>query len=270
MSDGEKEGLLQVDLSENTSDNEDLQEAVPHKTEEDAERKSVGDALTDVTNEDIEKALEKPDYISDKHWDAKTGIKIEDLASSHNELLKKMSMGGHKAPKEYDMEVFEDIDPEDKLATDFVDWSKEHKPSQDAFNKLVTIFKENAKLDAENDIINVDAEIKKLGPNADGIITANQTWIKGQVDRGLFGPADVEELEILGATANGLRVLNKLRGMTGEQAIPVSPMQVEGITSKQDLYDMVQDPRYKTDPKFRREVEKKFNDAFPGEHQPGM
>ena len=262
----EQEGLLNIDR-EDTSELEQ-QEAVPHRLEEESERKSVGDAMNDVAEEKAVEALEKPDYISDKHWDSNKGVKIEDLANSHNELLKKMSMGGHKAPEEYNLDVLEGVDPEDALANDFVNWAKEAKPSQDQFNNLVTLFKNSAQQAEEQDMINVDEEVKKLGPNADGIITANQAWIKGQVDKGVFGPADIEELEILGATANGLRVLNKLRSMTGEQSIPVSPMNVEGITSKDDLYDMVSDPRYKTDAAFRREVEAKFNQAFPGESQP--
>lgn len=269
MSEVEQEGLLQVDLSENTAENENLKETIPHRVEEEHERKSIDEALEDVTAEEVEKALEKPDYILDKHWDTKTGIKIEELANSHNELLKKMSMGGHKAPKEYDMGVFDDIDPEDELALGFVDWAEKNKPSQEAFDGLVNMFKEHAAQAEEAEKIDVASETEKLGPNAEAIITANHAWIKGQVAKGIFGPADVEELEILGATANGLRVLNKLRSMTGEQSIPVSPVQVEGISSKEDLYDMVKDPRYKTDPAYRREVEAKFNQAFPGEHQPG-
>jgi hypothetical protein len=262
----EEVGLLNID-KEDTSQ-QDQQETVPHKIEEQSARKTVGEALEGVAEESAQDALEKPDYISDKHWDVKNGIKIEELANSHNELLKKMSMGGHKAPDKYSLEVLEGIDEQDPLAQKFLKWADTAKPTQEVFDNLVNMFKETAQESEEQDMINVDEEVKKLGPNAEQIITANQAWIKGQVDKGIFGPADIEELEILGATANGLRVLNKLRGLTGEQSIPVSPMNVEGITSKDDLYDMVSDPRYKTDAKFRREVEAKFNQAFPGEQQP--
>ncbi len=33
-------------------------------------------------------------------------------------------MGKHKAPSEYDLSVMEDIDEDDELAKEFLDWAK--------------------------------------------------------------------------------------------------------------------------------------------------
>ena len=81
--------------------------------------------------------LVKPEYLEDKFWDPKTGVKTEDLNTSYKELQKAFSMGKHKAPKEYDMSALEDIDEDDELASYFKDWAKENKPTQAAYDNLV-------------------------------------------------------------------------------------------------------------------------------------
>ena len=267
MSDSmEQEGLLQVDVS---NENENAtEESVPHRAEEETERKSVGEAMEQVAEQQATDQLEKPDYIQDKHWDANKGVKIEELANSHNELQKKMSMGGHKAPKEYNLDVLDGVDQDDKLVQGFLEWANQEKPTQEQFDKLVSMFRNSAEEMEQEDMIDIKAETEKLGPNAEQIIKSTKEWVEGQVQKGVFGPADVEEIEILGATAQGTRVLSKLIAMTGQQQIPAAPESIEGIASESDLYALVKDPRYKTDPVFRREVERKFNEAFPGVAQP--
>ena len=81
----EEVGLLNID-KEDTSQ-QDQQETVPHKIEEQSARKTVGEALEGVAEESAQDALEKPDYISDKHWDVKNGIKIEELAKKYDILM---------------------------------------------------------------------------------------------------------------------------------------------------------------------------------------
>ena len=36
------------------------------------------------------------------------------------------------------------------------------------------------------------------------------------------------------------------------------------MPSQDELYEMVADPKYRTDPAFRRKVEEQFSRAFPG------
>ena len=93
----EQEGLLQVDVS---NENENAtEESVPHRAEEETERKSVGEAMEQVAEQQATDQLEKPDYIQDKHWDANKGVKIEELANSHNELQKKNEYGWTQSSK---------------------------------------------------------------------------------------------------------------------------------------------------------------------------
>ena len=57
-------------------------------------------------------------------------------------------------------------------------------------------------------------------------------------------------LRSLLSTANGINALNKIRKYYGEQTIPTSPVDVDGMPSNDELYELVADPKYKTDPDF--------------------
>ena len=66
---------------------------------------------------------------------------------------------------------------------------------------------------------------------------------------------DFEEFKIMGGTAQGIRILNIFRGMTGEKEIPTMTMQVDGL-DKDEVLSRVADPKYATDEKFRKDVER--------------
>ena len=233
---------------------------VPH-LEDDNRDQTVEQAKA----ENEKKVLEKPEYIENKFWDPEKGVKIEDLSHSYKELQKQFSMGKHKAPSEYDLSVMEDVDVDnDPLAKEFLDWAKENKPTQAAFDKLVGTFKNLSQQQAEAENINIEEETKALGPNADQIINGIKTWGQGLVAKGVWSEQDFDEFKVFAATANGINALNKIRKYYGEQTIPTAPVDVDGAASKQELYEMVADPKYKTDPAFRRKVEEQFARAFPG------
>ena len=231
---------------------------VPHKVDE--QQENVSEAKETKTN-----AAEKPDWLEDKFWDKENNeIKTEDLNKSFSELQKQFSMGKHKAPKEYDMSALEGIDEDDELASYFKDWAKENKPTQAAFDNLVNKFKELSTAQEEEDSININEEKKILGPNADQIIKGITTWGQGLVAKGIWSESDFEEFKIFAATGNGINALNKVRKYYGEQTIPTAPVDIEGQPSKEELYSLVNDPKYKSDPGFRRKVEEQFARAFPG------
>ena len=174
-------------------------------------------------------------------------------------------MGKHKAPKEYDLEVLEDVDVDnDELAQFFMDWTNKYKPTQGAFNELVSKFKELSVAQEQEDNIDVAAEKQQLGPNADQIVKGTVTWMQGLVAKGVWSETDFEEGKIFTATADGINAINKIRQYYGEQTIPTAPTDVDGQPSKEELFALVADPKYKTDPGFRAKVEKQFERAFPG------
>ena len=252
----QQEGLMgDAPVSEDQPVEEGVE--IPHKAEAQEEQ------TIEPASED--EVLEKPDFLEDKFWDPKEGVKVEDLNNSYKELQKQFSMGKHKAPKEYDLNVFEGIDvEEDPLAQEFLSWANANKPSQEAFDQLVGKFRELADQQEEESSINVEEETSKLGPNAPQIINGIKQWGQGLVSKGVWSEDDFEEFKVFAATASGINALNKVRKYYGEQQIPVATVEMDGMPSQDELYEMVADPKYKSDPSFRRQVEQKFAQAFPG------
>lgn len=236
---------------------------VPHKVDDQQENVSE-------PKEETTEPTEKPEGLEDKFWDKDKGqVKTEDLNKSYLELQKQFSMGKHKAPKEYDVTSLEDVEDDDELKTYFLDWAKENKPTQAAFDNLVNKFKELSVAQEEADSINIEEETAKLGPNAQQIIEGVKKWGQGLKAKGVFSDEDFEEFKVFAATANGINTINKLRKYYGEQTIPTAPVDVDGAPSNDELYELVADPKYKTDPAFRRKVEQQFARAFPGKVDTG-
>ena len=254
------EGLMGNVPSEEPKTPDPNETVVAHKEEEKPQ---------EAETKEETKVLEKPDYVEDKFWDPERGVKTEELSNSYSELQKQFSMGKHKAPKEYDLSALEDVDDEDPLKEYFVDWAKENKPTQGAFDNLVNKFKELSQAQEEEDSINIEEETAKLGPNAQQIIEGAKKWAQGLKAKGVFSDEDFEEFKIFAATANGINAINKIRKYYGEQTIPTAPVDIDGMPSNEELYDLVADPKYKTDAAFRRKVEAQFARAFPGKIDTG-
>ena len=89
----QQEGLIGDTPSTIEQPNPDNNEVeIPHKAEETPEQQ--------VEPASDDEVLEKPEFLEDKFWDPKEGVKVEDLNNSYQELQKQFSMGKHKAPKE--------------------------------------------------------------------------------------------------------------------------------------------------------------------------
>ena len=258
MEQNQNEGLIANFSAQEEQAPNPEETVIPHL--EDENNQTVEQAKTEQET----KVLEKPEYIEDKFWDPKSGAKIEELSHSYKELQKQFSMGKHKAPKEYDMTVLEGVSDDDPLKEKFLNWAQENKPTQAAFDKLVKDFREIAIQTEQEQSINLEEEQKALGPNAETIINGIKTWGQGLVAKGVWSDQDFDEFKVFAATANGINALNKIRKYYGEQTIPTAPIDVDGVVSQQELYEMVADPKYKTDPTFRRKVEEQFARAFPG------
>jgi hypothetical protein len=235
------------------------------ETQEDIKDEGMATANPEdtVEGEDLEGVeYERPDDFPTKFWDEKEGPDIENLVKSYNNLEKKLSEGRPKAPDEYDVSALENIDPEDPLLVKYTAWAKENGISQEAFvnlaNELVDVgyqTEKEAKLDMEK-------ERALLGENANEIIQSNINWGKGLVSKGVFTEEDYAELEVLGGTANGTRVIQKLRQMQGEKDIPIVAIAGNQM-DKEELFARVADPRYQSDPAFRRQTEKMFEENVP-------
>jgi hypothetical protein len=87
-------------------------------------------------------------------------------------------------------------------------------------------------------------------------------WGKNLVDSGLWSKAEFEEVIYMGSTAQGILALNKLREHMGEKPIPTTGVIQEGAPSKDELYAMVNDPRYGNDEAYTKEVTAKFQQVY--------
>ena len=207
----------------------------------------------------------KPDNFPGKFWDENDGPDVEGLAKAYGELEKKFHNGDYKAPEDYDIKFLEEkgVTNDDSLLNEFTQWAKDNNISQSAFEKITNTYigMNEQEQQAEEDFIK--DEKQKLGNNADAIIDNTIQWGKSLVSKGVLTDDEYTELENWGGTAEGIRLLGKFRQMMGEKEITTTP--VEGVQlDKEELQALVADPRYGNDMRYTRDVERKFQERFPG------
>jgi hypothetical protein len=208
----------------------------------------------------------KPNYemLPEKFW--KDGApRVDEALKARAELEKQFKRGDHKVPEKYDTTFLtaKGVAEDDPLLGSFQSWAKEHGVSQDAFRKLAENYVETQMKAADAVRINVEAEKAKLGPHADKVIGDMVGWAQGLVAKGIWSQDDFDEFRIMGGTARGLNALMKVREYYGEtKRIPTQLAEVSDRPSRDDLNQMIADPRYKSDAAFRRKVEKAFEQMY--------
>ncbi len=202
----------------------------------------------------------KPEYLPDNFWDAEKGeANYEAMAKSWGDLRKMVSQGKHKAPEggKYDTSALLSKDIEnDPLSKGYVAWAAKWGISQAAFDEMATQFNEIAQ-SMMPEPVDPGVELKQLGPNGQAVVSGMVDWARGLVSKGVWSKDDFEEFKIMGGTAKGLRALMKIREAY-EGRVPIENAPVEGAPSKEELYQMVGDPKYKTDAAYRQKVERLF------------
>ena len=164
----------------------------------------------------------------------------EAMAKSWSDLRKQISQGKHKAPKDgvYDAAAFGETPEDDPVRSHVMSWAKENQISQAALDTLV-------------------GEVVGMNQNSAA------KWGTSLVQKGIWGKDDFEEFKVMGGTAKGISALEKLRS-SYEGALPIDTTPVDGAPSKEELYAMVGDEKYQTDPVYRAKVEKAFAQNFTG------
>jgi hypothetical protein len=209
--------------------------------------------------------LERPDWWPENFWKKDNSEPdLEGIAKSWMDLRKQISQGKHKPPEDgkYDTAVFGDIPEDDPVRSHVLGWAKEYGISQAAFDKLVG---DVVSMGGDQQVQmqrSIAEEKAALGPNADAIINGMTDWARGLVRKGIWGKDDFEEFKVMGGTAKGILALSKLRETYEGTRIPKESVPVEGAPSKDELYAMVGDPKYQTDPAYRAKVEKLFLQNF--------
>lgn len=200
-------------------------------------------------------AVERPDWLPENFWNGEKGeANYEAMAKSWSDMRKLVSTGKHKAPEggKYDTSALSGSPQAEQL----VEFAAKHGLSQAAFDELANQTKAVAEA-ALGPAIDTQAELKALGPNANAIVNGMVGWARGLVNKGIWGPDDFEEFKVMGGTAKGMMALMKMREAY-EGRIPVETAPIEGAPSKEELYAMVGDPKYKTDAAYRQKVERMF------------
>jgi len=208
-----------------------------------------------------EDPLERPDYWPENFWKKDSNEPdLEGIAKSWSDLRKQISQGKHKAPADgkYDLKAFGDAAEDNPIATTLSGWAKENGLSQASFDDLVVNLQTQAKELMQGDMVDPVAEMKQLGPNGGAIVNGMVDWARGLVNKGVWSKDDFEEFKIMGGTARGITALMKVREAY-EGRVPTQSAPLEGAPSKDELYQMVNDPRYKTDTAYRQKVEKMFH-----------
>ena len=202
----------------------------------------------------------QPDWLPDKFWDENDGIQTEKLAKSFAELEKKFSRGDHKAPKEYDTKFLGEESPEDdEMLNSYLSIAKQYGFSQDDFEGLAKQFIDGANQKVMDEKEYVAEQRRLLGKNGVEMVKSNMEWAQGLQSKNLINNTEFEMLDKLGGSADGTRLLRKLRNLSGEQEIPIPSLQGEKKTAE-ELQAYVADPRWKDDPVWRAQKEKEFYD----------
>lgn len=211
-----------------------------------------------------EDPLKRPDYWPENFWKKDANEPdMEGIAKSWSDLRKQISQGKHKAPADgkYDLKSFGEEAETNAMATTLSSWAKDNGLSQAAFDDLVGSLQTQAKELMSGEMVDPAAEMKQLGPNGGAIVNGMVDWARGLVNKGVWSKDDFEEFKIMGGTARGITALMKVREAY-EGRVPTQSIQLDGAPSKDDLYQMVNDPKYKSDPAYRQKVEKMFQATF--------
>jgi hypothetical protein len=202
---------------------------------------------------------DRPEWLPENFW--KDGnADFEGLAKSWRDLRGKISKGAHNAPADgkYDLSSFGEGNAENPMANTLSGWAKENGLSQAQFDDLVGQLQTQAKELMSADFVDPAVDMKKLGPNGRAMVDGMVDWARGLVNKGVWSAEDFDEFKIMGGTARGLNALVKIREAY-EGRVPIQSAPIEGAPTQEELYQMVADPKYKTDPAYRQKVEKLFN-----------
>jgi hypothetical protein len=215
--------------------------------------------------ENDDEPLERPDWWPENFWKKDDSAPdLEGIAKSWMDLRKQISQGKHKPPADgkYDTSAFGDTPEDDPIRSHVMSWAQEYGVSQAALDSLVGQVVAMQGDQQQQVKMSIEQEKRALGPNADVMIKSATDWASGLVRKGIFSKDDFEEFKYAAGTANGLKMMLKLRESYENIKIPVNSAPVDGAASKDELYAMVADPKYQSDPAYRAKVEKMFAQHF--------
>lgn len=201
----------------------------------------------------------RPDFFPENFWDEEEGPDVEGLAKAYSELRAKMSAGKHKAPKDgkYEITTLKDrgITEDDPMLKDFVGLAKEQGLSQEQFDQMIDLYTNHMGAAEEQFKTSREAEMKKLGRNADKIVQSTEQWLVKMQNAGTLNQGEIEAISRASNNAAFISALHKIRASYMETDIPGLEMQESQKMSMSDVQSMMADPKYGKDPAYTKKVE---------------
>ena len=202
----------------------------------------------------------KPEFLPEKFWDAENGTNVEKLSKAYSELEKKFSRGDHKAPKEYTVDFLGDNVPEDdEMLNNYKDMAQRYGMSQEDFQDLAMQFVGAVEDETKSEQEFIEEQKRLLGNNAVELVRSNYDWANSLLSKGVISQAEFDVLDQMGGTADGTRLLRKIRNISSPKELPIPSFTGERKT-KDELAQYVSDPRWRSDPVWRKQKEKEFYD----------
>lgn len=257
--------------------------------------RSKSKSKSDSKKSDDKPSDDRPENIAEKFWDPdKKEIRVEALAKSHKDAESNLSRlrAEHKVPEfpeEY-LDVFTfDVDGQMRysdgidrlpviskkdplLAGALESFHRRGLSVEQAAGVIKDVFKIMDGIypaPFDNDAY-VEEQNSLLGVNHEMQMDTAIAWIESLHTQGFLNLNEAKALHSgVGRSAHGVMALNKLRAeITGEPTIPIHEViPSDGLPTQNELYAMKLRPEYKTDAKFREQVDKLFPLVFPGTGQ---
>ena len=242
-------------------------------SEEAAVEAPVDDAST------VASMINRPENVPEKFWDSESkSVRNDDVLKSYNELSSRFG-AFTGAPEAYEFALSEqlsdhgiELNPDDPLIAEFTAMAKEANMSSDMANKLVNMFVESQYADSlgshEAETARQAEEMGKLGDNA-----AQRVANIGQWATANLSPEQVAGLQEATTTAAGVMAIEALIAKSRNAPMVTNNAASAGVVNMEELKalkfakDEHGNRRMQTDPEYRKMVDAKFAQAFPGEHQ---
>ena len=223
-------------------------------------------------------AIERPENVPEKFWDNESkSVNHDQVLESYNQLSSKFG-AFTGAPETYEWSLSEqltekgiELDAENPLITQFTEMAKESNMSQDMANQLVNMFVESQHADslaAESmEEARIAEEMGKLGDNAQQRVSNITNWAKANLT-----PEQVEGLHEATTSAAGVMAVEALIAKSKNAPMQNSDINPANQISRQELEalqfakDEHGNRKMQTDPEYRKMVQQKWNEAYPGEN----
>jgi len=213
----------------------------------------------------------KPDWLDPQFYNEETGqVDLQGLQKSQRDFRNKTrqnddAQGVPEDVNEYSFDHADSLqlDDNDPLVAASKEAALKYGLSKEAYAGFMgEMMSEIGNLNGTAEI-DAQSEREKLGANHERVLQDLSDSIDGLVDIGLLGEQDYNAALDVAATADGVRLLNKIIGhYQSKPSIPMSTAVPEGMMSKDELDAAVGSERYNNEPAFRAKIKQGYEKLY--------